>query len=504
MFKTILLLFLILFNSGMALSITVIPIKGRVVNEKTSAPVYKAEIYILNTDLKVESSETGSFNFLAMKNSLSDTVTLFFTRYEYESKTVRLPLAHLSEGRPAISMVRYFHAPEVLNWPKLLVAGKVTDETGKGLEDVAIYASGTTGYTYTDDLGEFKLKVEQMRPNVKPSIWFCKKGYQTAQIGLLEFKKQKEVRLNKTRSESQSLTIKYQNADSELLESVYVVVDGTIQDNTGILGSVTVCIESGFNQEIRISHRYYHRKNNKLVRVGGSANLDPASLKPELTFLLTREPKFALASKYQTPSILVWTDFLHPQDSLLIAQFQPIPDPQIEGLPEAQSKSFIPESLIFEAGKNAKKELIVLPVIDLPDIHITVATPATLPIPPVPDRHEELAPLVSQSSEQQEDNSRSAVTLNRRIHEHNKVIQGCYKQSLKKIPDLKGILELRFILNSGGEIEDVEIISSTLAEPEMERCVLEKMKRWRFFQPIDPKYGNRSYRLKYNFGNVSR
>jgi hypothetical protein len=316
MFKAILLIFSLLLEGGIALSANIVSITGRLINEKTQAPVYKAEVYILHTDLNVESSETGSFNFFVNRTSLADTIMLLIARYEYESKSIRLPLARTDEARPTISMVRYFRAPEVLDWPKLLVAGKVTDETGKALEDVAIYASGTTGYTYSDASGRFTLKVEQMRPNIQPGLWFCKKGYKTIQIGLQEFIKRNIIHLTQAPGMSQSLTVKYLNADAELLEAVYVVLDGKIQDSTGVLGTVTLGIEAGVRQSIRISQRYYFRTGEKLRHAGGSVNLDSGSLKPEMTFMLTRDRKFALAPEFQPSPIVEWKDSLPYQDSL--------------------------------------------------------------------------------------------------------------------------------------------------------------------------------------------
>jgi hypothetical protein len=500
MFKAILLIFSLLLEGGIALSANIVSITGRLINEKTQAPVYKAEVYILHTDLNVESSETGSFNFFVNRTSLADTIMLLIARYEYESKSIRLPLARTDEARPTISMVRYFRAPEVLDWPKLLVAGKVTDETGKALEDVAIYASGTTGYTYSDASGRFTLKVEQMRPNIQPVLWFCKKGYKTIQIGLQEFIKRNIIHLTQAPGMSQSLTVKYLNADAELLEAVYVVLDGKIQDSTGVLGTVTLGIEAGVRQSIRISQRYYFRTGEKLRHAGGSVNLDSGSLKPEMTFMLTRDRKFALAPEFQPSPIVEWKDSLPYQDSLLIAQLGRFPDRQLEGLAVAQSKGPEPAGRTFEVTKYAWKDLIERPVIELPTIHISGYH---LPIPPIPLRHTEYAPLVSESSEIQEGKPRSAKALNRAIDEHNRSIQYCYKQALKKNPNLKGTLELRFILTPEGEIELVEIISSSLAESEMERCIIERIKHWRNFHPINPIHGNRTYRLRYVFGKSS-
>ena len=501
MYKTIFLIFSLISKSGLALFSNIVPVTGRLINETTQAPVYKVEVYILNTDLNVESSETGSFNFLANEKSLSDTITLLVARYEFESKTIRLSLAQLSKERPTISMVRYFRTPEVLNYPNLSVSGKVTDEAGNVLEDVAIYASGTTGYCYSDASGRFTLKVEQMRPNAQPLLWFCKEGYKTRQIELRQFNKRNRIRLTKTIGKSKSLTIKYQNTESELLESVNVVLGGKIYDRTGILGTVTLGIEADIAQSIRTSQAYGYISKGKRRQAVGSVSIYTNSLKSELTFVLTRNNRFILAPEFQNLAIVEGNDLLPFQDSLLITRLEPIPDPQLNGATFIKFKSSGLESDTYEAGEAIRTQRIELPVIDLPEIHITVAPSAILPIPATPDRNEQFARLVSESSEIYQGNPRSAETMNKAVRKHDRFIHGCYKDALKKNPSLKGILELRFTLNSAGEIEQVVIISSTLAEPGMERSIIEKMKTWRNFQPIDPIYGKRTYKLKYNFGN---
>jgi hypothetical protein len=501
MLKMTLLFLFIFFDCGIGLSTTIIAIKGSIVNEKNKAPVYKAEVYILDTDLTVESSEIGNFNFLVSEKNLPDTITLLVTRYEFESITIRLPLARLNNNRPVIWMTRYFRTPEVLNWPNLLVSGKVTDKAGNPLHNVAIYASGTTGFTYSDASGKFTLKVEQMRPDVQPALWFCKKGYKTKQIGLSKFKKQKVIHLVETKGQSQSITIKYQNADRELLESVNVVLGGKIYDRTGVLGTVTLGIEADVAQSIRISQAYRSISGGKRHQAVGSISIYTNSLKPELTFVLSRNNRFILVPEFENLAVINEKQVLPEQDSLLITRLEPIPDPQLDGSTLVKLKSSGLENNTTETGKAMLIERFALPIIDLPDIHITVTPPDNLPISATPIRNEQFAQLISDSFEAHQGNPRSAETLNKAIREHNLFIQGCYKDALKKNPDLKGSLELRFVLNADGEIDQAEIISSTLAEPEMEQHIIEKIKRWHNFQSIDPTYGKRTYKLKYNFGN---
>jgi hypothetical protein len=495
-FKTILLIFFIQLNNGMASPTTVVPITGRLVNEKTLAPVYKAEVYLLDTDLNVESSETGNFNFLADRQSLPDTITLLIARYEYESKVIRLPLDNLIKKRPTISMARYFRAPEVLNWPQLFVSGKVTDETGKALSDVAIYASATNGHTYSDASGKFSLNVEQMRPYIQPTLWFCKKGYQTRQIGLEEVKKRKVIHLSESPAISQSLTVKYQNSNAELLEAVNVTLNGKILDRTGVLGTVTMGIEAIDSSDIRISHQYHIRANGRLRRASGTVNLDLRSLTPSMTFVLTHDFKFVLAPEFRRSVIAELKDYLPYQDSLFLAQYHQIPEVQLEGLIGSQSNSYNLTSRTDETAKNILPVRLKLPVIDLPEISISAESPTSS----ILKRHDSLF-VSNDSSKNKEVNPRSAEALNRAVKSHYKSIAYCYKHALKKNSSLKGTLELRFVIIPEGDIGQVEIISSSLADPEMEQCIIELMMRWRIFEPVAPEYGNRTYRLRCNFAN---
>lgn len=491
---------MLLFTKELAFSAKIVPITGRIFNEKTQAPVYKANVYILDTDLYVKTSERGSFNFLSDENSLCDTISLLIARYEYESKAIRIPLAELSQQRLTFSMARYFHTPEVLNYPNLAVSGKVTDETGNALNDVVIYASGTNGFSCTDGSGKFTLKIEQMRPDVQPALWFCKKGFKTKRIAVKEFRKKKIVRLTKTKGESHSVTIKYQNHERELLESVKVVMDGKIYDSTGILGTVTLGVEAGSISTIRISQQYNTSAEGRRHAIG-TFFLAVNSLPSELTLTLNRSYQFALAAEHQREAVFDWQNLLPYTDSLLIAHLEPIPDPELRGTVFIKFKSSGLENSIYESGEVMRTDRIEFPVIDLPEIQIIVAPSAALPTPETPPRNEKLAPLISDSFEFNQVNPRSAETMNKAIREHDRVIQDFYKQALKMNPNLKGSLELRIVLNSDGEIDHAEIISSTLAEPQMEQPIIEKIKQWRNFPPVDPDYGKRTYRLKYNFGN---
>lgn len=472
-----------------------VPITGRIVNEKTGAPVYKAEIFILESDLKVKTSETGSFNFLANKQNLPDIITLFIARYEYESKSARIILAKQSKKRPTISIARYFSAPEVLNWPQLSISGNIIDEKGKPLKDVAIYASSTTGHTYSDGSGGFTLQVNQMRPGAQPTLWFCKRGFKSKQIGLHDFRKRNVIRLNKTTSLSKPFSISYRDADSDLLEAVHVVFDGTIRDSTGVLGSVVLSIEVGSIQTIRVSHRYYFKLGGVLRRVGGSKTLNLQKLQSELIVELNPDYKFVPASGFPAPSILECSNSLPQQDSLLIAELGRFRELRAEEVPLELFSNINKQEVGDEITDSVKGKRLESPVRDLPPIHISGPFP-----PELSTGFAKLANLSDDSLKAKNVSTRSAKTIRKALGSHNNAIQYCYKRALKKNPHLKGTLELRFILAPEGKIEHAEIIHSSLADLEMEQCILELVQRWRNFPPVDPGVGSLVYRIPYSFG----
>ncbi|RMD87651.1 MAG: energy transducer TonB [Calditrichaeota bacterium] len=86
------------------------------------------------------------------------------------------------------------------------------------------------------------------------------------------------------------------------------------------------------------------------------------------------------------------------------------------------------------------------------------------------------------------------------IMKHNSAIQYCYEKELKRNPDLKGKLMLRIIITPQGTVKSVKIISSTLNNRRVERCVVNRIKRWSDFGAIDPRLGDTAIRQTYTFG----
>ena len=96
--------------------------------------------------------------------------------------------------------------------------------------------------------------------------------------------------------------------------------------------------------------------------------------------------------------------------------------------------------------------------------------------------------------------SRNPDEISEVVNRHNSSIQYCYQRELKENPDLKGKLVIRFTITPEGKIKDVKVISSTLNNTRVERCVISRISRWDDFGPIDPSRGDATFRQVYTFG----
>lgn len=86
------------------------------------------------------------------------------------------------------------------------------------------------------------------------------------------------------------------------------------------------------------------------------------------------------------------------------------------------------------------------------------------------------------------------------ILQHNNSVQYCYQRELKRNPNLKGKLVVRFSVTPQGTVKNVEVISSTLNNRKVERCVSNRIRRWNDFGSIDSSYGDTTVRQAYAFG----
>jgi TonB family protein len=67
------------------------------------------------------------------------------------------------------------------------------------------------------------------------------------------------------------------------------------------------------------------------------------------------------------------------------------------------------------------------------------------------------------------------------------LIKACYENALKRNPNLKGRVVIRFTILETGSVADVSASQSTLGAPEVATCIMNTMRSWRTqFKPSGP------------------
>ena len=95
---------------------------------------------------------------------------------------------------------------------------------------------------------------------------------------------------------------------------------------------------------------------------------------------------------------------------------------------------------------------------------------------------------------------RSAEAIQEVLLSHVPAIRYCYERELKRNPTLKGKVSVRITLSPDGSVKDATIVSSTLDNERVERCILARIRLWKDFRPIDPSEGDVTFRQVYTFG----
>ena len=110
-------------------------------------------------------------------------------------------------------------------------------------------------------------------------------------------------------------------------------------------------------------------------------------------------------------------------------------------------------------------------------------------------------PLIEEPSEEgKATGSRDRDAVAAVVAKHTSAIQYCYQRELKRNPNLRGKVVVRFVITPQGTIASVTVLSSNLGNPAVESCIAERIKRWDDFGAIDPSKGNTTFRQVYTFG----
>jgi hypothetical protein len=95
---------------------------------------------------------------------------------------------------------------------------------------------------------------------------------------------------------------------------------------------------------------------------------------------------------------------------------------------------------------------------------------------------------------------RSPDAIQEVLQVHVPAIRYCYERELKRNPELKGKVTIRIVVASDGSVRDAVIVSSTLNNERVERCILSRIKLWKDFKSIDASDGDVAFRQVYTFG----
>lgn len=81
------------------------------------------------------------------------------------------------------------------------------------------------------------------------------------------------------------------------------------------------------------------------------------------------------------------------------------------------------------------------------------------------------------------------------VQQNRRQIRFCYEWVLHREHDLEGKVAVSWVIGATGEVAEVLIVESTLDNREVERCMIEKIRRWRFPAPA----GGGTVRVNYPF-----
>lgn len=95
--------------------------------------------------------------------------------------------------------------------------------------------------------------------------------------------------------------------------------------------------------------------------------------------------------------------------------------------------------------------------------------------------------------------NRSSEELSSVINSHNDAVEYCYKREAKLDPNLKGDIQVEFVIAYNGRVKSVRVTSSSLRNKNVENCISGRIRGWRF-KPIDRNEGDVTVRQKYIFG----
>ncbi len=96
--------------------------------------------------------------------------------------------------------------------------------------------------------------------------------------------------------------------------------------------------------------------------------------------------------------------------------------------------------------------------------------------------------------------SRAPERIRAIVLKHNPAIQDCYRKQLKRNPTLKAKVSVRITIDYTGHVIGVNVLSSTVDLPELNRCIIAKITRWNDFGAMEPSVKSVTFKQTYVFG----
>lgn len=75
-------------------------------------------------------------------------------------------------------------------------------------------------------------------------------------------------------------------------------------------------------------------------------------------------------------------------------------------------------------------------------------------------------------------------------------LQACYQQRLKQVPDLAGVWDVSFIIQTSGATSDVKVAGTSRKDPELESCMARAVGGWKFTRIARALPVSRPYRFR--------
>ena len=96
---------------------------------------------------------------------------------------------------------------------------------------------------------------------------------------------------------------------------------------------------------------------------------------------------------------------------------------------------------------------------------------------------------------------RSSEAIRGVLLRHVPAVKYCYERKLRENPNLRGKIVVQITVAPDGSVSDAAVASSTIGDPDVEQCILSRVRQWKDFEPIGPDEGTVTFKQTYTFGS---